>query len=489
MTHTKRASGPEPRQPTPPSRTVRPPEADYPSAIEELSARLRARALPILHQTAGRLIDLLGAKDYEVRALSQVIFQDQAFTARLLQVANTVYYRRSDEPITTVTKALVTIGANQLRAVAISARYAELTSLPQQALVRRVIKRAFLAAHQAEALCGAVRERDSEEVFIRALLANLGELALVCELPDLYHAIEARMAADGQSRTDAYRQVIGVSLEQLTRAVGRACELPGALVAGAAKGGPSEILVALAVDVAEVLDGDDPEAAAPRIAARLAQAAEQLGRPVTVLTEAVARGLEAARLCGTALGLDAAGDAPPMESLPEPTVVRPEALLYCVQDLARHMTEPTRDVNTIINYVLEGLYRGAGFDRVALALRVPGTPRVTGRCSLGGEAWHAHLVAEQTHPTDLLAECLRTGRVVRHDNPSTLRTGLPPAVLDATHPAWVALAPLVVRRVPIGLIWASCQKSVPDQDALRWQGLCCLISQAQAGLNTLREGG
>jgi hypothetical protein len=153
------------------------------------------------------------------------------------------------------------------------------------------------------------------------------------------------------------------------------------------------------------------------------------------------------------------------------------------------MVEPTRDVNTIINYVLEGLYRGAGFDRVALALRVPGTPRVTGRCSLGGDAWHAQLVADHTHPTDLLAECLRTGRVVRHDHPATLRAGLSPAVLDATRPAWVALAPLVVRRVPIGLIWASCQKSVPDQDALRWQGFNCLISQAQAGLSAVREGG
>lgn len=453
--------------------------------LDILAEQMRTNPLPALQQTAYRLGALMTGGEYEVRDLSRAVMQDQAFTALVLQVANSIFYRRTREQITTITRAILMLGEDQLRRLAVKAACADLAKLSPA--VRRVARRALLAASQAEALCGALRIVDCERVVLGSLLANFGELAVAWYLPDHFAAIEARIATEGCDRRASYEAVMGVPVEQVSSTVGAACGLPEEVVCAGQPVGEHEALIRLAGTFAERLERADGQPPSEN-EIQETLATEGLRWPVsaTTLKEAMLSGLESATVCSKALGL---GADTPAQSRDESRRAKetasrpasPEFLQGCIKDLAVYLTEPDKNFNAIVSYILEGLYRGAGFDHVGIALRMAGTDQFVGRMSFGSPEIHGWLSGTLNEP-GLLADCVRSDAPVRQADPGRLRALLPKDLLEAVKPAWVALGPLIVRRRPIGVVVADCRRTWPEQDEFRWQGFTCLLAQANAGL-------
>ena len=140
--------------------------------------RLNQAELPALAAVVQDLHRLAGEEKASVQQLADVLLRDASLTSKVLRVANSAYYNPSQEPIRTISRAIVLIGFDNVRLIGLSVSLIDglLTRAPREQL-QELLARSFHAAVQARNIAGYVLSRHEEEVFIAALLYNLGELA------------------------------------------------------------------------------------------------------------------------------------------------------------------------------------------------------------------------------------------------------------------------------------------------------------------------
>src|SRR5205823_10631889 len=153
------------------------------SFSSELRAKL-AGHVPVIRETSVKLITQLSSATTEVDAIVHTIRRDQTFVIRLLAIANSPYYSRSPEKITTIKRAILQIGYDIIRDIAIAAEFVELAHAHVGTAPRlgRLLARAFVAAHQATAPCEACTMPDSEALITTALMETLSEVALTVHM-------------------------------------------------------------------------------------------------------------------------------------------------------------------------------------------------------------------------------------------------------------------------------------------------------------------
>ena len=203
--------------------------ATFPST---LTTKLKAQELPVIRQTVAQVISLLSDPSGDIEVITNVILRDQAFTAKVLKIANSAYYRRSTEKVTTISRAIIHIGFASLRDIAITAELAELAQkrLPGTIDLRRLLAKAFVAAHQARAVARTINLPGREGLFTSALLEGLGDFALAVAMPMTFQSINDLVRFQGMSYFDAHVQVTGTTPHEVTRLVGKVYEFPEGLI-------------------------------------------------------------------------------------------------------------------------------------------------------------------------------------------------------------------------------------------------------------------
>jgi HD-like signal output (HDOD) protein len=205
---------------------------DSATLCSSLTAKLAGHHLPVIRQTSAKVIALLSSKNTDIETIAAAIRQDQAFMARILSVANSAYYRRRGEKITTIARAIMQIGYATTRDIAIAAEYVEATHRRVGASVdlRRLLAKAFVAAHQATALGQAGRLPDPDVLFTNTLLESLGEVALASHLPLVTQEIEQKAGVEGLSYEEAHLRVTGLTPHEVTVFIATAYRLPQDLI-------------------------------------------------------------------------------------------------------------------------------------------------------------------------------------------------------------------------------------------------------------------
>jgi HD-like signal output (HDOD) protein len=197
----------------------------------DLRSKLASQHLPVLRETSVRLIAQLSSPETEVDALVHTLRRDQSFVTRVLGIANSPFYGRA-EKITTIKRAIIQIGYDIIRDIAIAAEYVELAQNlgPGAPHVARLLAKAFIAAHQTTTLCDAVLLPDSEVLFTSALLESLGEVALAVLMPDVYENIGRTARISGLGYEEAHQQITGLTPHDVTVLVADAHQLPQELI-------------------------------------------------------------------------------------------------------------------------------------------------------------------------------------------------------------------------------------------------------------------
>ncbi|HEY3198198.1 MAG TPA: HDOD domain-containing protein [Nitrospirales bacterium] len=198
-----------------------------------LTARLAGHSLPVIRQTSAKVIALLSSKHSDVEVIADAIRKDQSFMARILNVANSAYYRRRGDKITTISRAIMQIGYSTTRDIALAAEYVEFAHKRHATGVNlhRLLAKAFVAAHQASALATAVRLPDPEMLFTSALLESLGEFALGSYLPVTFKEIGHVSQEEGVPYDEAHFRVTGLTPHAITVLIATAYQLPEELIA------------------------------------------------------------------------------------------------------------------------------------------------------------------------------------------------------------------------------------------------------------------
>lgn len=115
--------------------------------------KLSEEEMPIFAQTVGEINRILATEEYSSLALTRIILQDPSMTAKVVKLANSVFYNPGGTPISTVSRAVVVLGFNAVQAICISIMVIE-TMVKGRAKERvmRELARSIHAATQAKAL-------------------------------------------------------------------------------------------------------------------------------------------------------------------------------------------------------------------------------------------------------------------------------------------------------------------------------------------------
>jgi HD-like signal output (HDOD) protein len=376
------------------------PDADRPVVLDDLMTAVRAHGgLPSLGHTLGELTRLLEGDNDALHDLADVILADVSLTQRLLRVANTVPYRSGPQVVTTVTRAIVLLGFDHVRTLAMSLVLLEGLLGSQKERLRGEFHQALLAGCLAREL---LPKAEGEEAGIAAMFRNVGRLLAAVYAPEQYNEVRACMQRERAAEGTAARRVLGRSFDEITEAMLREWHLPDRLVAhvqalphriDAPHAAAERVKIAahFADALAAVVADPQFERAAPgldevldRFAPAFALEREHL---VEVLKRAAARTREFEAAFGlmpqatpveqllAALPQDAELDAAPVEvSTQRDAVGRPsnarEVLLAGLAEATECLARAGgSDLNTVVRVVLEAMFSGLGYARTALVLR------------------------------------------------------------------------------------------------------------------------
>ncbi len=354
--------------------------------------------LPVLANTLRRINELADNRNSTVNELASVILNDAQLTSQVLRLSNTVFYNQTRIQVSTVSRAITLIGFDAVKSMAIS-------SLIVDALLQRndrphllsCLARAIHAAVQARCLMPKRNETALEEVFIGALLMNIGELAFWSCETDQANELEQRLRLE-EAPVPAQKAVLHATFTEITRGLVEAWSL-GPFIRDVVSPGPANSpaarLVRHSVEMARLSEQGWSGAEMDKVLEQLGKDIDE--NPATVRDRIKVNASEAARVA-VSLGIpqvtalmpgNRKGDDHPKAQAPE---MDPELQLQILRDLT-HSLAAQPNINEVCELVIEGIHRAIGMQRVALLmadrdgqLLVP--RKLSGR---GTEGWRDHL--------------------------------------------------------------------------------------------------
>ncbi len=157
----------------------------------EIEAQLRLSVnFPSPPGVAAHIIELAQDPEIEMGKVAKALSMDSALSSKVLRIANSPLYaqRRKSENLR---QALVVLGLNATLTLALSFSLVKsLRGAKSNGLDYKLYwRRALLAATAARALSDFLHQTLAEEIFLAALLQDVGMLALDQALPDLYRNV------------------------------------------------------------------------------------------------------------------------------------------------------------------------------------------------------------------------------------------------------------------------------------------------------------
>ncbi|MDR9500962.1 MAG: HDOD domain-containing protein [Desulfurivibrionaceae bacterium] len=167
------------------------------------------------------------------RRFAELICLDPFLAARVLQVANSSFYRRSTE-VSSVAHALVTVGVRNIRELVSEEREKSLTGhdyfggYPD--LARSFWRHSVVVGRIAELLAEVIRVQVYEDIYLAGLFHDIGMLSLDIQVPSFYPQLQRPGFLDTLSLCGAEHHYMGADHCQVGAYLAENMGLPKAFV-------------------------------------------------------------------------------------------------------------------------------------------------------------------------------------------------------------------------------------------------------------------
>ena len=486
------------------------PDAATPSdgqqgTLDFLLRRMRHRSdFPALTSTIGAINRAAVSTAAPLTGLASTILKDFALTNKLLKLVNTVYYRQFGANITTVSRAVMVLGYDNTRKVALTLMLFEhLQNKAQAAHLRDEILASYFCGMLGRLLAQHSEVNDTEEAFISSLLHSLGKLLTAFYFHDEYVEIQKLSLSKGYSDSRASREILGVTYDDLAVGVAKHWNFPERLIDSLRRlpeGKPAKpetdeeflrVIADASAELCAAIRNTNPQkrdAALEKMAERFA---EVLNLPKDDVPKFIKEAYEALNADASMLNFRPAnspfflalksvikGQQPDEEPIPKDGsatlkalsattlgaatsssmsgAARREILSAGIQDVNNCLAGKV-ELNDLLRIILETMYRSIGFTRVILCVRDSSANRLHGRFGFGegidqiiNGGFHVPLTAAKdvfnaalTHGTDVLIEDVNAERIRNHI-PGWYRHILPSVQSFVLFPARVNQQPVAL---------------------------------------------
>ena len=191
------------------------------SELRGLTAWMRTLAdqeMPTLNAVVRDICELSEDDECRTDDLTKIILRDANLTSKVLKIANSIHYNRSFMPIKTVSRGIVQLGFDNLKNITLASSLIDsfLKGKPKALLIESLAK-SFHAAVQARALVPYLNGEHKEQVFIAALLRNIGELALLSTGRGAAEQFVTERNLHPENEAAISRELLGVDINQINR--------------------------------------------------------------------------------------------------------------------------------------------------------------------------------------------------------------------------------------------------------------------------------
>ncbi|MCI5065904.1 HDOD domain-containing protein [bacterium] len=185
--------------------------------IESWVEKIQEESLPAFSKTVQELSSFVDEDEADLQELSRVIKQDAALSTKILRASNSVYRTRRGR-INTISRALVMLGVKEVKKICLSCSLIDgLTEgSPPQEIVDEM-SMAFHSATQARLFSLLRGDPHSEEVFLSALMMNIGPLAIWKVAHTEMEEIKALVKSEECPLEEAEEKIFGFILAELSR--------------------------------------------------------------------------------------------------------------------------------------------------------------------------------------------------------------------------------------------------------------------------------
>lgn len=380
--------------------------------LEQWVQKLWPRELPVLARTVDELAKLAPSADnLSAQKIAAVILHDPMMTLNILQLANSRHSSRFGAEITTVEHAVMMLGVTPFfnhfsKLERLESQYDPQDKNLQGAL--RVISRSYHAACHAWDWAVLRKDIKAEEVYVAALLADMGELLLWLGSPESMLEINKRISQGELAEEDAQQEVLGGTLHELTLALApswRVPELLAGLINRNNSANPRTLTANLAVMLAHHSAAGwysplllaDYEAMAALMHMKLDEVASEIHQT----SVRAARRWEWFHVRPAAAWLPMlegewptdkvrASAASPARGGAEEIVAeaclmpRQDKFEQTMQEVTAHL-DGTLNMHDMLSLVLQGMHQGVGLNRVLFALLSADHSRLKAKYVIGAE--------------------------------------------------------------------------------------------------------
>lgn len=417
--------------------------------------------MPTLNSVVKDVCELSDDEVCRADDLTKIILRDANLTSKVLKIANSIHYNRSFMPIKTVSRGIVQLGFDNLKNITLASSLIDnfLNGKPKALLVESLAK-SFHAAVQARALVPYLNGEHKEQVFIAALLRNIGELALLStgrEAAEKF-VTERNLTPENEARIS--REYLGVEINQINRGLIKEWSL-GDLVREASEDNVRPTTMACAVNIGNDLSKyihkgvNSPE---------MEKIYQQMAKLCCITPAAaklqVAQMAEEASVIAKNYGVEVLLQALPEVSLDEEIAEAPvERTGYEFQQYLNQIHKimfEGGDISTIMQLSVAALFEGSGISRVTISMLDYKAKSLDIRyvAGKGTSVWRqtVRIELDKLHKGELLHEFLRVQQAVWYQPSEGIKPLGALAVLASKGD--VMLAPLKVDKRLIAILYA-----------------------------------
>lgn len=486
--------------------------------------------MPVFSGTVTSVTDAVNNERTSASDVAQIVLKDASLTTRLLKVSNSFHFNPTKQQISTVSRAVMVMGFDQVRALTLSMVLVDNLGKGQnrQKLVEEM-GLAFHAATQAQELAIRLQAQNPEDIFVATLLSRLGQMAFWAFADDSAEALQQAMET-GMDNLEAETEVLGFPLLSLTRGLSKSwslgellddyvnkragddrikfIECGNALATAATQGWDNAETEAVFKEMADKLDIKPAElkdmafanAGKAKEVTKLYgsfEASREIPQPYVSLVDRD----DEAEQSTTATDTEQASANTSSAAITDITDVNQEQPVFQKGDSDYLMTvmeeisttvQDKASLGIVLEMVLEGIYRGVGADRAMFAILNPERTSLSCKYVLGDSAdtLRQTLKIDVRKQENIFNQIINTKKArFLSSDPKLLGGTLSRETLKLLGTPPYIVMPTIVRNKVIGVFMADRNASgreISQQDFLAFQQFC---QQANMGLTFLAMQG
>ncbi len=365
-------------------------ESKQPQSLAEWVELLRVEEMPIFSNTAQNIYASLDDSNKGAMDLASVILQDPNLTAKLLKIGNSPYYNPSRQKMSTVSRAIVILGVEVIRELTLACSFFEsILSTTNKERANQEIALAIHSAVQAKELALLLGDQSPEEVFIAALLHNVGHIAFWCSSNKQTLKIHELMAKSGLPSREAEKKLLGFTLQDLDKKLSKSWHFSGLIAEAISQPESTDVRIRSVLMGNRICQAIRSGWDSENMASCLAELGKMTGEGADKIASRIKRNTEKAADIARQFGAHDASryisDHAPTSSVDsheDEHLDKKQIQFQVLQEITAHISGDI-DLNVLFEMVLEGIHRGVGMDRTLFMLLSADKKSLKEKISLG----------------------------------------------------------------------------------------------------------